>query len=41
MTSSPIHFKSDLKISSNSIFKDNFLYEKIIYNNKIIYNKLF
>ena len=32
MTSSPIHFKSDLKISSNSIFKDNFLYEKIIYN---------
>ena len=32
MTSSPIHSKSDLNISLNSIFKDNFLYEKIIYN---------
>jgi hypothetical protein len=36
MTSSPIHFKSDLKISLNSIFKDNFLYEKIIYKQIIL-----
>ena len=36
MTSSPIHSKSDLKISSNSIFKDNFLYEKIIYKQIIL-----
>ncbi len=36
MTSSPIHSKSDLKISLNSIFKDNFLYEKIIYKQIIL-----
>ena len=36
MTSSPIHSKSDLNISLNSIFKDNFLYEKIIYKQIIL-----
>ena len=31
-----MHSKSDLKISLNSIFKDNFLYEKIIYKQIIL-----